>query len=288
VISYYLKQELKATDAQKAQHQTPVSIMITGAKGDTIYTGYGPSRKGINRFTWRAHYRGPTELAFAPKSPELEELGIESLGPMVLPGTYTVTLRAAGKTLTQPLEVRADPRIPFDTTAARAQLDAGIALRDQISTMNEMLNSLHSMRTQIGNLDSVLAMATPAGATKDTTVQHAGRELDGKLKALMDTIYNPDVQRGVIEDDVHHLARFYDQLTSMGFAIFFPYDQAPNELVRAELADLHNQLQGYVSRYNTLVRTDVAAFDKVAQAHNAPVLVAGEVRGVKAAGAGRR
>jgi photosystem II stability/assembly factor-like uncharacterized protein len=282
VISYYLKKELTPTAAQKAQHQTPVAITITGAKGDTIYTGYGPAGKGINRYTWNARYRGSTKLSFAPSSHELEELGLEeSMGPLVLPGAYTVTLSAAGKVVSRPLTVHADPRISFDTAAARGQLQAGLALRDDISAMNKMLNSLHSLRTQIANLDSALASAAPSGTPTDTTVQHAARELDGKLKALMDTIYNPDVQRGVIEDDVHHLARFHDQLTSMGFAIFFPYNQAPNDLVRAELSDLRTQLQGYLSRYNTLVRTDVVAFDKLAEAHNAPVLVAREVEARK-------
>lgn len=90
----------------------------------------------------------------------------------------------------------------------------------------------------------------------------------------MDTVYDPRVQRDVIEDDIHYLTRFSDQLMGLGFAVLFPYDQAPNALVEAQHAALRRELDGYLARYATLLRADVPAFNALARAHGAPVLVA--------------
>ncbi|HEX7940881.1 MAG TPA: hypothetical protein VF488_03720, partial [Gemmatimonadaceae bacterium] len=286
VISYYLKKELKPTDADKAAKHTPVAIAVLDAHGDTVYTGWGPAKQGIERFTWRLSYSGATRLTFEPRPPEAEEQQQESpeegpFGPSVLPGSYTVVVKAAGQTLTQPVDVRADPRIPFDEAAARAQLDAGLRLRDMVSAEDEMLNGLHNLRTQIANLDSAMRQSASGAAPKDTTVLHAASELDKKVRALMDTVYDPRVQRGVIEDDIHHLYRFHDQLVSLGFVVLYPYDQAPNEIIRESMAQLGTQLDGYLARYRELVKTDVSAFNQIARSHDAPGLVAGAPVDVK-------
>ena len=274
VISYSLAKALEPTAAEKALKQTPVKIAIVDASGDTVYTGYGEAKQGINRFTWHLAYDGPTKLAFGEHPPaEPGEEG-EPQGPAVIPGRYTAVVQAAGQTVARPIEVRADTRIPFDTAAARAQLAAGLRLRNEVSAMNEMLNGLHSLRMQIAHLDTALRAAAPNGAPTDTTVQHAAAGLDKKLQALMDTVYDPRVQRGVIEDDIHYLTRFSDQLMGLGFAVLYPYDQAPNGLVQAQHAALRRELDGYLARYATLLSTDVSAFNEMARAHGAPVLVA--------------
>ncbi|HEX6533170.1 MAG TPA: hypothetical protein VF041_01150 [Gemmatimonadaceae bacterium] len=285
VISYYLKKELKPSDAEKAAKHTPVAISVTDARGDTVYAGWGAAKAGIDRFTWRLSYSGATRLTFEPRPPQEEEEQNEPeegpFGPAVLPGTYTVHVTAAGQTLSEPVSVRADPRIPFDTAAARAQLAAGLELRDQVSAEAKMLNGLHSLRTQIANLRTTLretagsGAGAGAGASKDTTVLHAADALDKKIQALMDTVYNPDVQRGVIEDDIHHLQRFHDQLMSLGFVVLYPYNQAPNDLVKEAMSRLGAELKGYLARYDELLKQDVAAFDRLAQEKGAPVLVAG-------------
>jgi hypothetical protein len=281
VVSYWLKQELKPTDAERAAKETPVSIAVLDARGDTVYTGWGPAKQGIDRFTWRLRYSGATRLTFEPKPPQEEEQQEEQsaeegpFGPSVLPGRYTVVVRVAGQTLTQPLEVRADPRIPFDVAAARAQLQAALRLRDMVSAEDRMLNGLHNLRTQLANLDSAVRQSASGSAPRDTTVLHAASQLDRKVQALMDTVYDPDVQRGVIEDDIHHLYRFHDQLQSLGFVLLYPYDQAPSETIQGALSQLSTQLDGYLARYRALVATDVATFNQIARSHDAPGVVAG-------------
>ena len=64
-------------------------------------------KAGLNRFVWDLRYEG------APRVPDyyLYEYETGSHGPLALPGQYTVRLTVDGKTLTQPLEVKLDPRL---------------------------------------------------------------------------------------------------------------------------------------------------------------------------------
>src|SRR2546425_11651696 len=117
---------------------------------------------------------------------------------------------------------------------------------------------------------------TPAGDTATAApVSRQARELGRKLKELKDTLYNSDVQRDAGQDDIHYLNRFQDRLQGLGFGLAFAYAQPPNEVVAARLKELRAALADYLAKFNDLVRTDVAAFNKTAQEHGAPVLVAG-------------
>ncbi len=67
---------------------------------------------GMHRFIWDLHYPPPAALAHDyPISATTRDTPREPRGPWVLPGTYTVKLVVDGKTYTQPLTVRMDPRV---------------------------------------------------------------------------------------------------------------------------------------------------------------------------------
>jgi hypothetical protein len=52
-------------------------------------------------------------------------------------------------------------------------------------------------------------------------------------------------------------------------------------VVTARLKELRTTLDGYLARFNELVRSDVALFNKTAQERQAPILVAGQPVEVK-------
>ena len=76
---------------------------------------------GMHRFVWDVHYQALPEIPGAP-APALGRGGLPIQAipyntapapstPWVAPGTYTVTLTADGKRLTQPIVVKQDPRV---------------------------------------------------------------------------------------------------------------------------------------------------------------------------------
>lgn len=282
VVNFWLAKKLEATPAEKARHEGPVEVLVTDAGGDTVFTGHTAGKEGVNQYVWRMTYSGATPLEIEPpRRGGGGGFGGGPMGPPVLPGTYTLTLRAAGKSLSQKVEVRADPNLPFDVAAASAQRDVGLELRNDESALNRMLNGLHSMQTQLKGIETALHLTAQPGSAPDTAVADAARTLDKKLGALMDTVYDTKVQRAAPEDDIHYLEHFQDELQSMGFMVFFQYDTAPNDLVKTQLAELEQQLHGYLDRYNALLGSDVASFNTLASAHGAGGLVVGKPIAVK-------
>lgn len=269
VIRYWLARKLEATAAEKARHEGAVRIAILDAQNDTVYTGNGGAKAGMNAFEWRLGYKGPTKLAIAPAPPP--GAGDDGFpGPDVLPGTYTALITANGQTERRAIEVRSDPHLAYDAAAARDQLTSALALRDDVSSANAILNGLHSLRRQLADVDSTATALAPNGVVADTTVLHAAHTLDDKAKALMDTMYNSQLQREAPEDDIHYLQGFYDQLVGVGFGVQFVYDQSPSDPVKEELATVKKDLSGYQAKYDALVKTDVAAFNAVAQKAGVP------------------
>ena len=67
----------------------------------------------------------------------------------------------------------------------------------------------------------------------------------------------------------------------MAGRIGFAYGQAPNALVREEMATLTKELDQHLADFNNLIKTDVAAYNKEAYAAGAPTLYGGEPISVK-------
>ena len=256
----------------------PVTIAILDAAGDTVFSQPGKAERGINRWNWNLRSKGPTPLRLGPEN---ERGGFGGRGgangPAVLPGTYTVVLTVEGKSYRQPVEVRPDPRLPWDSAAARAAYDAAVDMQHQVSALNEMLNGIHRVRTQIANLRQTLGPEDgEETATADSTVLSAAGKLDKKFRALFDSMYNSEVQRGVIQDDIHYLTAFADKFRGLGYAVQGGYNQAPRQPVLDELPGMKRQLQAYLDQYNALVEKDLSQFNQLASQHDAPIVVGGK------------
>jgi photosystem II stability/assembly factor-like uncharacterized protein len=101
--------------------------------------------QGMHRFVWDVHYPPPSALnhefpisAIVHNTPQLP------LGAWAMPGKYTVKLTVDGKTYTQPLTLRMDPRIQTSEADLRKkfEMEAGI-----VEGMNESFEALQQVRT---------------------------------------------------------------------------------------------------------------------------------------------
>ncbi|HEY7894767.1 MAG TPA: hypothetical protein VIC24_07715 [Gemmatimonadaceae bacterium] len=270
MIRYWLHRKTEATAAQKARHEGPVRIVILDSKGDTVYTANGTGKAGMNTYEWRLGYHGPTKLVIAPQGEGQSDSNDGGPGPDVLPGTYTAVVTADTQTVRRTIEVRTDPHLSFDVAAAREQLTTALAMRDQITVANGILNGLHNLRRQLAGVDSTAIAMSPNGMPGDTTVMHAAHQLDEKAKALMDTLWNPTLQREAPEDDIHYLQSFYDRLVGTGFGVQFVFDQAPSDPVKEELTAVKSLLATYKAKYDALLKTDVPTFNAVAEKAGVP------------------
>ncbi|HEX2609169.1 MAG TPA: hypothetical protein VHK91_17430, partial [Flavisolibacter sp.] len=83
--------------------------------------------KGAHRFIWDLHYAPVPNSISYPIGAVYQNTAPTPTSPWVLPGTYTVKLIAGGRSFTQPLVIRMDPRVK--TTAKDLQLQHDLALK---------------------------------------------------------------------------------------------------------------------------------------------------------------
>jgi photosystem II stability/assembly factor-like uncharacterized protein len=105
---------------------------------------------GMHRFVWDMHYAPPEALnrefpisAIVHDTPQLP------LGAMAMPGRYTVRLTVDGKTYTQPLTVRMDPRVKTPEIELRKQFEMEMGVVEGMNETFETLQQVRSLRPQV-------------------------------------------------------------------------------------------------------------------------------------------
>jgi photosystem II stability/assembly factor-like uncharacterized protein len=279
VIDYYLKKEIKQTEEQKRQRREPVRITITDLHGNPIATEYGPAKEGINRHVWQMRYEGPKKITFAREAPEPSEFFDPNRGPDVVPGTYKVTVTAAGETQTREVTVGSDPRWPVDVEVLRARARMALEIRNQVSAINEALNRLDGWETQLSALPKLVGAgedAEPGKAKRYEAAIKASRDLNKRIKDLKDRIYNREVQRDTPSDTLHFHTDFQGKISRLGFAAAGAYGEAPREVVKEEIAARRKDADGFFAEFNALLSTDVPAYNRTAAEQGVPTLLVGE------------
>jgi hypothetical protein len=105
---------------------------------------------GLHRFVWDLHYAYPPNISFEyPISAIPFNTVKEPRGPWVIPGTYTIRLTVDGRTYTQPLQVKMDPRVPTTlaglTQQLRLSMDLVEAMRVHPKEAEAQLRPLYVM-----------------------------------------------------------------------------------------------------------------------------------------------
>ncbi len=137
-----------------------------------------PKAAGLNRFVWDFAYPGPWDAG--PRSGRN--------GPLATPGRYQVRLTADGRTETQPLVVRADPRLAEDgvtLAVLQEQLAHNLRARELVSEVNRVVARVEEARRRLGS----------AGGAAADTLQ--------KLNALRAKLVTPAVRYSKPELQTH-------------------------------------------------------------------------------------
>ena len=133
---------------QKTRHIFgDLKIEIFDQQGKLVDTITSSKHRGVNRATWSMHLKPPKV------PPAASALFGASVGPRVLPGTYTVKMTKADKVYTTKLNVVLDPRAKFSVEDRKAQFDLVIKLERMLNHMSWAVDSI------IGVRDGALARA---------------------------------------------------------------------------------------------------------------------------------
>jgi photosystem II stability/assembly factor-like uncharacterized protein len=109
---------------------------------------------GMHRWVWDLRYQTPRVfMRDYPISAIPRDTPLAPRGPRALAGTYRVTLVADGKTYTQPLTLRMDPRVKASPTALEAQFRAETAIAGALAHSHEAADEVRSALQQIISLE---------------------------------------------------------------------------------------------------------------------------------------
>jgi photosystem II stability/assembly factor-like uncharacterized protein len=247
----------------KAESKDSAKIEILDASGKVVRTLKGPAKAGINRVWWdltgelTKEARIRTSPQFAPQIVVAAEgrpaPAVQRFSLLLPPGTYTVRLTAAGRTETQPLEVRKDPATRGTLEEIREQMTLANAIYTDINSAVDMINNLELVRGQLATLRSFLASDTTA---KD--VREAADSLDRKLVAVEGKLHQMKVT-GRGQDLIRYPAQLAEQLIYLGQSVTGS-DAAPTTQQREVQTLLHTQLLNVKAEMERVLAEDLARF----------------------------
>jgi hypothetical protein len=199
------------------------------------------SQRGLHRFLWDMHY---TPLAGVepqyPMSAVYRDTAPSPTSPWVVPGEYTVVLTAGGRSYTQRLTVKMDPRVRMSEKELQEQL-----------TLSQQLSELRASLEPIGKVfDSLVPQLTKL--REQSLPKNVEDKLDGlnaRLKEL-----GPPYPRPGAPPSLHAL----DSAREL-FGQIQGVDAAPTDRVKAAVSEVRDQAAVLTKRWPGITGQDVPA-----------------------------
>jgi photosystem II stability/assembly factor-like uncharacterized protein len=206
---------------------------------------------GFHRFVWDVHFAPPAGTSAQPGSYPISatpgETAREPRGPWALPGQYTARLTVGGKTYTQPLTIKMDPRVKTPATTLAQMHATSLRLFDAMASDSAIMEQSRALRAQLRDA------RTRGAANADAT-----RALDAfeqQLNAIVGQAGGGRGGRGGGRGGgagaQPTIASINGELLSMLNTIE-ESDVAPTSAVSAAVANVEREFAALVSRWSVL------------------------------------
>jgi len=195
------------------------------------------STAGTHRFVWDLHYPPPRVLGYGyPISAIYGDTPRYPLGPAVLPGEYSIRLTVSGRTYSQPLTIKMDPRAPITDAGLRLQHDIGVRMNNAISRDFAALGEVRRQRSLL----KIRREEAKAGEVADSLTA-----LDSVLAAI---------ESGPRTGTAENLARLNGELAGV-LDVVEGADMDPTTQVVAAAAELERSLDSVLAQWSEIQRT---------------------------------
>ncbi|MGB7845124.1 MAG: hypothetical protein WBL63_05880 [Candidatus Acidiferrum sp.] len=267
ILDYYLA----------ANSQSPVTLEILDAHGEVVRryasTDKPPSMEklaaehpipmywvrptqilsaeaGMHRFVWNVHYASPKALEYEfPISAIVHNTPLHPLGAWALPGSYTVKLTVDGKSYTQPLTAKMDPRIQTPPDDLRKQHEMQMGAVEGMNESYEALEQLKSVRSQLKALAGKFS-GNEKLAKSVATLDEQCASLEG---ATQRNFYSVP-PRGKQPENFSTLNQHFSSI----LAVADGADAAPTTQAVAAYQDLKEREAGLRRQWSTLRERDIS------------------------------
>ena len=207
---------------------------------------------GMHRFVWDLHYAPPESLEHEfPISAIYRNTAKYPLGARALPGNYTVKLTVDGKSYTQPLVVKMDPRI--NTSLAdlgkQFEIEAG-----SVEGMNQSYEALAQVRSVRGQLKERAAKAEKGGlAEAIAALDKKAAQLEG---ATQSSFYGLPPS-GKPAENLSTLNQHFSGLLGVTDSA----DSAPTTQAEALYKELQESQGAFLSQWKKIKEQDIPALN---------------------------
>ncbi len=236
VITYYQKKRHIFGD---------LKIEVFDSQGKLLSTIPSSKRRGLNRTTW------PMRLK-PPKVPRAASAAFSaSIGPRLLPGTYTVKMTKDKQVYTTQLQVVTDPRSKHTPEDRRAQLDLSMKLYNLLGNMTFAVERINEVRLALKDRAAKLPSDDPLAKRLQSASAAVG-ELRKKIVAT--------TEGGAITGEERlreNLADLYGNVVS--------YEGRPaatqverTDVLSRELADVLKDFDAWLARELAPLNSDLA------------------------------
>jgi len=180
-------------------------------------------------------------------------------GPRVAPGKYQVRLTVDGKTQTQSFEVKKDPRLATTSEEYAKQVSLALQLRDKLSETNNGVIRVREARKQLEDYTK----------RDDKRVADAAAALVKKLTAVEEELYQ--TKNRASEDPLNYPIKLNNKLAGVLSAVNMSDDQPTNQDYMV-YEDLATRVNAQLKSLNSLLSSDLAAFNKLIHDSNVPAV----------------
>jgi photosystem II stability/assembly factor-like uncharacterized protein len=220
-----------------------------------------PDAAGMNRFPWDLRWDNPVKIPGAFYS------GLGPRGPRVLPGQYQLKLTVGGKTYTQPLEVRVDPRVKTPPADLEKQFALSMQVRENIQQLHEAVNQMRNLRTQ---LETVRKWAGQSGHAKP--LDEAAERLEKSMGPVEGTLMQVKMKSS--EGNLKFPNMLNEQFDTFSRSIEGD-DSAPTAQQVAVYEGLRKRLDEQLAKWKQIAATEVPAINDLMKREGVPALAAG-------------
>ncbi len=281
IINYYLKSAASGPVVLEIVDQTgktirrfssddkPQSIEAIGKQVNIPSYWIRPAQvlsvaAGMQRFVWDLHY-APLDW-LPPQYPISAIYGDtwrEPRGPWILPGNYTVRLTVGGRSYTQPLAVKMDPRVKTPENGLAQQHAIAKRCYEGLQQIHDALEQVRKLRVQLRDLrgrasQGALADAINALEGKSAALEGAGGGFRGAGGG----------GQGGAEPS---LSRLSGELVGL-MGVAEGADVAPTTQAVAASEELQRILTGVLARWSDIKQKDVRSLNEQLTKSNLPVL----------------
>ena len=247
----------------KLGDSTAISMEIKNSNGKLIrsfssekdknykkHNGGGPppaptisKKEGLNRFVWDMRH------GIMPGIPDTY-IEADFRGHRAIPGTYAITLKANGKTVTTEGKI---VEVPFYETKEGQYEEHDALMSEMEATLTDMHNKVNALYTAKRELDKILK------DIDDTSLKEAGKKLSNDLDAWDKEMIQ---RKSQAYDDVEN---FPNKFTA---EYLFLINATNSEIPRVNLSsrdrktELDRQWQGLKSRAETFMKTTIPEYNK--------------------------